>query len=316
MATPAQRGGRKAVYSQFYRDLALPLKLDLSSHSQTSTPSPLWRHGFGGPDPPPPPTLSLDSSSLDRLASPPTDHEFKTPARHSSTPSSSSSKLISFRSPTPPDAVEAGPSYNGTPPGSNPRSLVLFQGENELEIAQKPQRGDVSGALLALPPPTESVHVDSHVNGTPDGQGWVTVYGFTAQHTNLVLREFEKCGKILKHVPGPEGANWLHICFQNPYDVQKALQKNGLQINGALMVGVKLMDPHQRQVFTGKAKTAFMVLPPRSPGKVTVSSTASTKASRPYYLQQPNEGGHRFTGPIASPSKSALSRIVDLIFGI
>jgi hypothetical protein len=37
---------------------------------------------------------------------------------------------------------------------------------------------------------------------------------FSPYDTNLVLREFEKCGEILKHVPGPRDANWMHILYQ------------------------------------------------------------------------------------------------------
>lgn len=37
---------------------------------------------------------------------------------------------------------------------------------------------------------------------------------FSPGDTNLVLREFEKCGVILKHVPGPRDANWVHILYQ------------------------------------------------------------------------------------------------------
>jgi len=37
---------------------------------------------------------------------------------------------------------------------------------------------------------------------------------FSPGDTNMVLREFEKCGEILKHVPGPRDANWLHILYQ------------------------------------------------------------------------------------------------------
>lgn len=37
---------------------------------------------------------------------------------------------------------------------------------------------------------------------------------FLPADTNLILREFEKCGVILKHVPGPRDANWMHILYQ------------------------------------------------------------------------------------------------------
>jgi nuclear pore complex protein Nup53 len=37
---------------------------------------------------------------------------------------------------------------------------------------------------------------------------------FLPGDTNLVLREFEKCGIVLKHVLGPRDANWMHILYQ------------------------------------------------------------------------------------------------------
>ena len=37
---------------------------------------------------------------------------------------------------------------------------------------------------------------------------------FLPGDTNLVLREFEKCGIVLRHVPGPRDANWMHILYQ------------------------------------------------------------------------------------------------------
>lgn len=37
---------------------------------------------------------------------------------------------------------------------------------------------------------------------------------FSPGDTNLVLREFEKCGVVLKHIPGPRNANWMHILYQ------------------------------------------------------------------------------------------------------
>ena len=41
-------------------------------------------------------------------------------------------------------------------------------------------------------------------------------FRFSPADTNLVLREFEKCGEILKHVPGPRDANWMHILYKVP----------------------------------------------------------------------------------------------------
>uniref|UniRef100_A0A452ZKK7 RRM Nup35-type domain-containing protein n=1 Tax=Aegilops tauschii subsp. strangulata TaxID=200361 RepID=A0A452ZKK7_AEGTS len=50
--------------------------------------------------------------------------------------------------------------------------------------------------------------------GKADGEEWVTVFGFSLRDTNLVLREFEKCGVILRHHSGPREGNWIHILYQ------------------------------------------------------------------------------------------------------
>eukprot|EP01018_Ginkgo_biloba_P039826 Gb_21612 [translate_table: standard] len=307
-STVATRSSKKGRQSIFYRDLATPPRTDFSSQGHTT--SSLWRHhSFGGADPPPPPILSLE----DRLESPPDmpvgEPEFKSPTK------TNFISFNSYRSTSANVQGEATPSRADfqTPGGSDWRSPVLERsddGEREQDTHMADDgRQQQSPGLLILPPPAETVRPESEGNGTPDSKEWVTVYGFSPHDTNLVLREFEKCGMILKHVPGPGGANWVHILYQNFYDTQKALQKNGMQINASLIVGVKPVDPLQRQALAEKVNTGFMVLPPRSPGKVK-------RSSRPYYLQQPNEGGQRFSGAIASPCKSTISRIVDLIFGI
>ena len=104
--------------------------------------------------------------------------------------------------------------------------------------------------------------------------------------------------------------------MQNKRDAQKALYKNGMQIGGALIVGVKPLDPTQRQALTEKShRTVFNVIPPKAsttPGGLLPPPKASTRS---YYLQ-PSGGGSSATGPIASPSKSVISKIVDLVFGL
>jgi nuclear pore complex protein Nup53 len=30
----------------------------------------------------------------------------------------------------------------------------------------------------------------------------------------MVMLEFEKCGKIIDHIPGSEGTDWVHIQYQ------------------------------------------------------------------------------------------------------
>lgn len=102
---------------------------------------------------------------------------------------------------------------------------------------------------------------------------------------------------------------------QNRFDAQKALSKNGTQINGVLLVGVKPLDPMQRQALDERhCNQGFMTLPPPS----TKNSELNTyKApTRPYYLQNGNTSVRQSGGAIASPTKSLASKIMDLMFGV
>ena len=47
-----------------------------------------------------------------------------------------------------------------------------------------------------------------------DDEVWVTVYGFQPSQRHLIMKEFAKCGDILKFGDGCEdGTNWVHIQF-------------------------------------------------------------------------------------------------------
>lgn len=178
-----------------------------------------------------------------------------------------------------------------------------------------------SGALITLPPPREVVRPDMQrsnnmvpVGGNLDEEEWVTVYGFSPGDTNLVLREFEKYGTILKHVPGPGNANWVHILYQSRFDAHKALNKSGMQINGVLIVGVKPIDPIQRQALSeGPINQGFMPLQPSSSRGTEHFSSKSSP--RPYYLQNNGQPTQRPSGVIASPAKSYVSKFMDVMFG-
>lgn len=103
--------------------------------------------------------------------------------------------------------------------------------------------------------------------------------------------------------------------MQNRFDAQKALSKNGTQINGVLLVGVKPLDPMQRQALDERHyNQGFMTLPPPS----TKNSELNTyKApTRPYYFQNGNTSVRQSGGAIASPTKSLASKIMDLMFGV
>lgn len=105
------------------------------------------------------------------------------------------------------------------------------------------------------------------------------------------------------------------LLIQNRSDAYKALNKNGMQINGILIVGVKLLDPMQRQALNERlSNQGFMPLPLPSTRNSELSTLKAP--SRPYYLQNGNSTGRQTGGTIASPTKSLVSKIMDLMFGV
>lgn len=103
--------------------------------------------------------------------------------------------------------------------------------------------------------------------------------------------------------------------MQNRSDAQKALNKNGMQINGVLIVGVKPLDPMQRLALNERLNNqGFMPLPLPSARNSEVSTLKAP--SRPYYLQNGSSSARQTGGTIASPTKSLVSKIMDLMFGV
>lgn len=103
--------------------------------------------------------------------------------------------------------------------------------------------------------------------------------------------------------------------FQNRADARKALSKNGSQINGVLIVGVKPTDVGQRQALDERVNNqGFMPMPPSSSG-LNSEQISSTTSARPYYLQN-GTGTARQSNAIASPAKSVVSKVMDLMFGV
>jgi len=105
------------------------------------------------------------------------------------------------------------------------------------------------------------------------------------------------------------------LLIQNRSDAHKALNKNGMQINGVLIVGVKLLDPMQRQALNERVNNqGFMPLPLPSARNSEVSTLKAP--TRPYYQQNGNSTARQTGGTIASPTKSLVSKIMDLMFGV
>lgn len=107
----------------------------------------------------------------------------------------------------------------------------------------------------------------------------------------------------------------FNLYLQNRADARKALSKNGTQINGVLIVGVKLVDPAQRQALDERATNqGFMTLHSSSSG-LNSEQTSSQTSTRPYYLQNGSNAAKQ-SSTIASPAKSVVSRVMDLMFGV
>ncbi|PQQ17458.1 nuclear pore complex protein NUP35 [Prunus yedoensis var. nudiflora] len=330
MSTTAHRTPKSGRQSLFFQDITSPVSArrgKISTPGQAAAVSALWRESGGGSDLPPPPLYTLEDRSdfspesgiPDYPVSPEIKSDPRTPVhgfgRDSLTPVKNRSEASTSY------ALSSGQHGQQGSASMNWWSSPKSGGEQDEKGRSSPVEGVVQpGALITLPPPREVARPEMQRNTLPAGnlneEEWVTVYGFSPADTNLVLREFEKCGVILKHVPGPRDANWMHILYQNYFDAQKALSKNGMQINGALIIGVKPLDPMQRHALNERINNqGFMTLPPQ-PAMKHAELNASRAPPRSYYLQNGNTSARQSGGSIASPTKSMVSKVMDLMFGV
>ncbi|CAL5095869.1 unnamed protein product [Urochloa decumbens] len=326
MASPsrspaASRRGRSERLSPFFRDLASPIPSHRGVSRFASAAS-----ASAGPSAtlPPPPIFTLD----DRYAS----------ADFSPDPTASDLLPVAS-SPSPRGAASRSPSWDrGTVSLSAPGSPM----DGVVEPPRKEVLALPPPASPGTPPPATTAEAQSPVtpvqapvstepvanggSGEAEREEWVTVFGFSIGDTNIVLREFEKCGVILRHHSGPRDGNWIHLLYQRSYDARKALQKNGIQLSSGLIVGVKPIDPVHRQQLdqrlAGSSQGGFMVsLPSKSLAlKSTGASNQLGALPRPYDLKANTnvnrDAGRRATGSVAAPSRSIVSNVMDLIFGI
>ncbi|KAJ0971434.1 hypothetical protein J5N97_019393 [Dioscorea zingiberensis] len=310
--------------SPFFRDLASPFPAHrtasrFATPGQAAAVSALRRENLTSVfDIPPPPVFTLDDRA-----------DFSPEPGLAAAPPSPSP-----RTPPPPSKVWAEDGMGWTAqqsPGGVPSWFSPAKGSEEKGKGRgSPVNGVVQpGALVMLPPPREVARPEAPKSSLPTGgldeEEWVTVYGFSPGDTNLVLREFEKCGLILRHVLGPRDANWMHILYQNRFDAQKALRRNGLQINSVLIVGVKPVDHVQRQYLEDKMNSGSLggftvsFSPPSASGRNS-EVLPVVRTSRPYYLKASTtvtaDSKPQLNGAIASPAKSVVSKVMDLMFGV
>ncbi|CAD5178271.1 unnamed protein product [Musa acuminata subsp. malaccensis] len=344
------RSSRADRQSPFLRDLATPVSGRrgggggagrFATPGQAAAVSALWRDNFASADPPPPPVFTL-GDRVDFSPEPALAADLTPPSPVSRTPPHALYGPASFSSPF---KVTAEPSGSGAPdegfrvlrfPSGGDSGWVSpgkssGTGDRTGKGKSSPVDGIVQpGALITLPPPREVARPEVRRNSLPlagalDEEQWVTVYGFSIGDTNLVLQEFEKFGVILKHVLGPRDANWVHILYQSRYDARKALAKHGMQLNSVLIIGVKPIDPQQKQYLNEHLESnhnrGFMV--PMPLGSVAGSSAGRSPVAPStwtHHKQQhssniaTSETGQGSTKAIASPTKSALSKVMDMMF--
>ncbi|KAL1538322.1 Nucleoporin nup35 [Salvia divinorum] len=336
MSSSVCRTPRSGRQSLLFQDLATPSSRrsggNFTTPGQAAAVSALWRENFSNSDLPPPPIYTLE----DRFDLTPeswiSDYTMSEAKSDPRTPGQSFGRELS----TPKSKLDASTSYAGASKQSQQQSPMVSSswwspaktgGSAEQDDKGKgsPVEGVVQpGALITLPPPREVARPEvqkslvpvGNMNGNMNEEEWVTVYGFLPADTNLILREFEKCGVILKHVPGPRDANWMHILYQNRLDAQRALSKNGTEVNGVLIIGVKPVDPRQRQALNEKLNNqGFMTLPP-APSNRNVESNGFKASPYPYYLQNGSSNARQSSGTMATPAKSVVSKIADLMFGV
>ncbi|XP_042456700.1 nuclear pore complex protein NUP35-like [Zingiber officinale] len=340
--------GEREGQSPFFRDLSTPVSARRSAGAgrfatpaQAAAVSALWRDNLASVDPPPPPAFTLgdrfDFSPEPAFAPSPTppSPETRTPPHSFYAPASSPSPLKAGVDPSASGTAHDGglrilrqPSFGES--GFLSPGKSVGSGDRLGKGKGSPVDGVIqSGALITLPPPREVAmpevrrNTSMPVAGDLDEEQWVTVYGFSLGDTNLVLREFEKCGVILKHILGPRDANWVHILYQSQYDARKALAKDGLQLNNVLIIGVKTVDPQQKQYlnqhFENNLNRGLIVpLPSESGGMNSSATSLIAPTSQNYFKQNIINSASCETGQraIATPTKSVLSKVMDLMFSI
>lgn len=89
-----------------------------------------------------------------------------------------------------------------------------------------------------------------------------------------------------------------------------------MDINGVLIIGVKPVDPMQRQGLNDRLNNqGFMTLTPASSSKNSEANGFKV-SPYPYYLQNGGSSARQSAGNMATPAKSMLSKITDLMFGV
>ncbi|EMS50230.1 hypothetical protein TRIUR3_11638 [Triticum urartu] len=210
--------------------------------------------------------------------------------------------------------------------GSPVDGVVHQQQSPGTASAQQPQQQQQQVALITLPPPREVARPemprDSVLStGRVDEEEWVTVFGRQPHHPPTLRR-------ASLHAPASTVAFPCQIYsaveeegMLRRHDAQKALAKHSQQLNSVLIIGVKQVDPWQRPYLNENTDDTYnggMSVPFPSQA-VAPSGFATRNALAPLPsnpMQNGNESNRGASGAIASPAKSVLSKVMDVMFGL
>lgn len=111
---------------------------------------------------------------------------------------------------------------------------------------------------------------------------------------------------------------------QSRHDAQKALAKHGQQLNSVLIIGVKPVDPWQLQYlnentnenYQGSARATFTSQPVAPSGFATRNALAPLPSNTLTNGSCNDSSNLGASGAVASPTKSVLSKVMDLMFGL
>lgn len=148
-----------------------------------------------------------------------------------------------------------------------PPSSSMFSQEDHDAALEPSRKTGAKKAPTIIPGSAESVENDQL-------DRWITVFGFPASHSSIILSYFHNFGQILRIKHSENGGNWIHLLYMTKLQAEKALGKNGKILDsGNIMIGViKCTDP---------SVISDRVIAP-TPSKKLNSEMASFSATVPY----------------------------------
>ncbi|CAG9855629.1 unnamed protein product [Phyllotreta striolata] len=128
---------------------------------------------------------------------------------------------------------------------------------------------------------------------------WVTAFGFPPSALTLVLSELSNCGPIADRKVPSQG-NWVHVKFNNPNEVSRALSLNCKLLNGTTMIGVVL---HHERDHENKENDTLMC---------SYTSPTRVRSLRHSFV---SPGAVNTTQGLPQKSTGVVTKVMEYVFG-